>query len=237
MLKERIKYTDFLGQEREEDFYFNLSKAELSIMNVSAEGEGGLQEQLRNMVLNREAAKIIEFFEGFVSRSFGIRTEDGRSFVKTATARDQFLGSPAYDQLFMRLVTDSEYAVTFLKGVLPGDMGEEFDAAVSAEEAKQRSSQEARARSEAAMQGHKRPAEREIQTVTEEEAPPVASAPIDFGPDETQASERVKLEPTLPENARSTFEEPTDETRETRGYESPEYRPQPFVPPGVDLNN
>lgn len=37
MIKKRIKYTDFNGVEREEDFYFNISKAELVEMESSRE--------------------------------------------------------------------------------------------------------------------------------------------------------------------------------------------------------
>ena len=35
MLKKTIKYTDYDGNEREEDFYFNLSKAEITEMELS----------------------------------------------------------------------------------------------------------------------------------------------------------------------------------------------------------
>ena len=35
MLKKTIKYTDYNGQQREEDFYFNLNKAELAEMEMS----------------------------------------------------------------------------------------------------------------------------------------------------------------------------------------------------------
>lgn len=35
MLKKTIKYVDYNDEEREEDFYFNLTKAELTQMQLS----------------------------------------------------------------------------------------------------------------------------------------------------------------------------------------------------------
>ena len=37
MLKKTIKYTDYNGEEQTEDFYFNLSKAELTEMELFME--------------------------------------------------------------------------------------------------------------------------------------------------------------------------------------------------------
>ena len=47
MLKKTIKYTDYDGNEREEDFYFNLSKAEVTEMELSK--EGGMSEYIKKI--------------------------------------------------------------------------------------------------------------------------------------------------------------------------------------------
>ena len=38
MLKKTVTYVDYNGVERTEDFYFNLSKAEVTEMELSVEG-------------------------------------------------------------------------------------------------------------------------------------------------------------------------------------------------------
>ena len=45
MLKKTVTYTDYNGSERTEDFYFNLTKAEIMEMELST--SGGLAEMLR----------------------------------------------------------------------------------------------------------------------------------------------------------------------------------------------
>ena len=48
MLKKTIKYPDYNGKEREEDFYFNLNKAELTEMEFSQ--DGGLTSLIERVV-------------------------------------------------------------------------------------------------------------------------------------------------------------------------------------------
>ena len=48
MLKKTIKFTDFMGVEREEDFYFNLTKAEIMEMEMSE--TGGLAESIKKII-------------------------------------------------------------------------------------------------------------------------------------------------------------------------------------------
>ena len=58
MLKKSIKYTDYNGVERVEDFYFNLSKAEVAEMELSV--DGGMSAMLEKIVEtnNNKASKI-----------------------------------------------------------------------------------------------------------------------------------------------------------------------------------
>ena len=48
MLKKTITYTDYNGMERTEDFYFNLSKAELMEMEMST--TGGMEAYVEKIV-------------------------------------------------------------------------------------------------------------------------------------------------------------------------------------------
>ena len=60
MVKKTIKYTDYNGNEMEEDFYFNLSKVELLEMEMST--EGGLENKIKKIVESNNKYDIIKYF-------------------------------------------------------------------------------------------------------------------------------------------------------------------------------
>jgi hypothetical protein len=117
MLKEKIKYVDFNGLEREEEFFFNMTRSEIAVMELSK--EGGLVEWITSIIAKKDGEKIITFFQDFVLRSYGEKSQDGRAFVKSPELSARFSQTPAYDILFMRLVTDPEAAAAFLNAVIP----------------------------------------------------------------------------------------------------------------------
>jgi hypothetical protein len=122
MLKETIKYTDFNGVERTEDFYFNLNESELVEMATTAEGD--LAENLRQMVASNDAARIMRTFKDLIARAYGEKTPDGHKFVKSPELSKGFFETNAYNKLFIRLVTDPEYAARFIAGIIPANLPE-----------------------------------------------------------------------------------------------------------------
>lgn len=122
MLKKTIKYMNFNDEEVEEDFYFNLSKADLVKMEVGQKG-GGLQEHLKRIVAAEDNGKeIIEEMEAIVKAAYGVKTEDGKRFIKNEQLWEEFKSSEAYSVFFMELVTDSEAAALFVNQVVPQDL-------------------------------------------------------------------------------------------------------------------
>lgn len=117
MLKETITYTDYNGEERTEDFYFNLNKAE--IVNLQMKTEGGLDERLIKIVKAKDTKKIMEYFQDIIKWSYGVKSDDGKRFIKNQEVLDAFIQSPAYEELYLRLATDSEYAEKFVNGIVP----------------------------------------------------------------------------------------------------------------------
>lgn len=130
MLKKPILYTDYNGKTVTENFYFNLSLAELiklqmSTMTLSedmASTTGGLEEHIQEVINSRSGKRIIEMFDLFVDASFGVRSEDGRKFTKNAEVLADFKATPAYDVLFMELVTDADAGSKFINGIMPSDL-------------------------------------------------------------------------------------------------------------------
>ena len=117
MLKETIKYTDFNGVEREEDFYFNLTKAEITEMEMSV--DGGLVVRINKIVQAKDAKEIVKIFKTIVLDAYGEKSADGRRFIKTPELREAFSQTMAYSNLFMELATNDVKAAAFIKGIMP----------------------------------------------------------------------------------------------------------------------
>lgn len=94
MLKKHVKYVDYNGVEREEDFYFNLTKAELTEMELST--VGGLEQMIRNIIAAKDAPAIMKMFKELVLRAYGEKSLDGRRFIKNDEIREAFSQTEAY---------------------------------------------------------------------------------------------------------------------------------------------
>ena len=124
MLKKNIKYTDYNGVEREEDFFFNLSKAELMEMEMGT--AGGLAEMIQQTIKTQDAPTIIKIFKDIILKAYGEKSADGKRFIKVNDAgvplANGFAQTEAYSQLFMELATNADAAANFIKGIIPGDI-------------------------------------------------------------------------------------------------------------------
>ena len=119
MLKKTVNYTDYFGEERTKDLYFNLSKAELAEMSV---GDDSIQDQISKMVDGQDGKKILEFFRNFILKAYGERSEDGERFIKSEEVSKHFSQTAAFDKLLGDLVTYEEDPVEFMKALLPADI-------------------------------------------------------------------------------------------------------------------
>lgn len=130
MIKKTIKFVDYDGNEREEDFYFNLTKAELTEMELST--EGGMEQMIRKIISTKDNKKIVEMFKEIILKSYGEKSLDGRRFIKSKELTDAFVQTEAYSELFMELATDADAAAAFVNGVVP-QMPEDHRKAVNNE--------------------------------------------------------------------------------------------------------
>lgn len=119
MLKKTITYVDYNGAQRTEDFYFNLSKAEIMEMEMST--TGGLAETIQKIVSAQDAPAIIKIFKDLVLKAYGEKSPDGKRFIKSEEISTAFSQTEAYSQLFMELATDANAAAEFVNGIVPGD--------------------------------------------------------------------------------------------------------------------
>lgn len=128
MLKKTITYVDYNGEERKEDFYFNLSKAEVMEMELST--TGGLAEMIQRIVAAKDAPAIIKIFKDLVLKAYGEKSPDGKRFMKVDDNGKPlyiaFSQTEAYSQLFMELATDADAAAAFVNGIIPADMAKQI---------------------------------------------------------------------------------------------------------------
>ena len=120
MLKKTITYIDYNDVERTEDFYFNLTKAEITEMEMST--TGGLSEKIQNIVQAQDIPEIIKIFRELVLKAYGVKSPDGKRFIKKEELTEAFSQTEAYSQLFMELATDADAAAKFINGITPKDI-------------------------------------------------------------------------------------------------------------------
>lgn len=123
MLKKTITYNDYNGNKRTEDFYFNLTKAEVMEMEMSK--NGGLSEHIQRIVQSEDNAAIISIFKDIICKSYGEKSLDGKRFIKSKEITDAFVQTEAYSELFMALATNAEEAAAFVNGIIPVDINRE----------------------------------------------------------------------------------------------------------------
>lgn len=116
MIKKTIEYVDFNDQKRKEDFYFNLTKAE--IVDLESATKGGLTEKIQLIAAANDVPEIIKIFREILRLSYGVKTPDGR-FEKSEEHLNVFLSTNAYSELYYEMVTHPEQLADFVKGIVP----------------------------------------------------------------------------------------------------------------------
>lgn len=129
MLEKKIKFVDFNGEEREETFYFNLSEAE--IVKMQTEVKGGLSGIIQKIAETKDVPELLKLFEDLIKRSYGVKSNDGRSFIKNEEVWNDFYFTNAYSVLFMELTSSADAASNFINSIVPKNVLE------AAENAKQ----------------------------------------------------------------------------------------------------
>lgn len=123
MLKKTITYTDYDGVERTEDFYFNFTEAEL--MEWQLVTNGGLTSYVQKIVDAKDQPRLITLFKELLLKAYGIKSDDGRRFIKSEKISEEFSQNPAYSILYMELVTDDKLAADFVNGIIPAKLSEQ----------------------------------------------------------------------------------------------------------------
>ena len=126
MIKKTVTYIDFNGNERTEDFYFNLTQFELAELDLGVSGVGGgLLGLLKQIVREKDQRRIVEYFKKIVLMSYGEKSVDGRRFTKSEEIRNGFAPTQAFSKIYMELAQDADAAAAFVNGIMPEEVVEE----------------------------------------------------------------------------------------------------------------
>ena len=123
MYIKEITYKDYDDVERTEKFYFNLTKAELIESELTT--VGGLENEIRRIVEAKDMPSIIKIFKRLILQAYGIKSDDGRRFMKSEEISRSFAETEAYSELFTELASNTEAAIAFVNGILPKELLEE----------------------------------------------------------------------------------------------------------------
>lgn len=130
MFVKKIKYTNFAGETREEEFFFHMSKTDIVQWQYSV--NGGIDELFRKVINENDQSSLISLVTDLIHRAYGEKSVDGKRFEKKRNGHDladDFEQTAAYDVLFMELISSSEAASEFINGIMPPDLVAQIDAA------------------------------------------------------------------------------------------------------------
>ena len=120
MLTKEITYTDYNGNVRKEKHYFHLTTSELARLELMT--EGGMEQKLRDIIDSQDRAQIMRTFDSIIDMAYGVKSEDGRQFVKSPEIVKAFKETPAYDKFFMELLTNEKAAADFVNGIVADEI-------------------------------------------------------------------------------------------------------------------
>ena len=120
MYVKEIEYTDFNGVARKEKFYFNLTKAEILDMELGK--TGGLTEYIQKIIAAQDTLAVMALFKQLLLKSYGVKSDDGRRFIKNDEVRSEFEQTQAFSDLYMLLALDDDEASKFVNAIVPEDM-------------------------------------------------------------------------------------------------------------------
>jgi len=117
MYVKTVEYEDYNGEKRKDDLYFHLTEAELFRTQVST--VGGFEELVERIIKTRNVPELMKVFEDLIHKSYGVKSPDGKRFIKNEEIWNEFYESEAYSVFFMELLTNDVEAAKFVNGVIP----------------------------------------------------------------------------------------------------------------------
>lgn len=144
MLKKIVNYEDFNGENQTEECFFNLTKTEL--IEMAMDLPEGISESVGddpNKIDEEKAVGklmetmgnkgILKFIKDLVLKSYGIKSADGRRFMKVdengKPLSVEFSQTMAFEAIIDEFMSDDIAAANFVNGIIPSSIADKIPAA------------------------------------------------------------------------------------------------------------
>ena len=121
MLKKTVEYTNFNGQKRSQDLYFNMNKFELTQMMIGADNVP-FQEYMQRLLDTQDVSEMLTVVKDILLMAYGVKSTDGEHFVKSADIRHEFETSASFPELYYQLMSHPDELLKFVWGIMPPDL-------------------------------------------------------------------------------------------------------------------
>lgn len=119
MITREITYTDYNGDEQTEKYYFDLTVPEMLELSFSSAGD--IQSTLERLSNSRKIGEIFNIIQTLIFKSVGVKSDDGKRFVKNEEVLNDFKQSRGYESFLMKMMQDTDYASKFIEQLIPQD--------------------------------------------------------------------------------------------------------------------
>lgn len=117
MIVREIAYTDYNGDEQTEKYYFDLTVPEMLELSFSSAGD--IQSTLERLSNSRKVGEIFNIIQTLIFKSVGVKSDDGKRFVKNEEVLNDFKQSRGYESFLMKMMQDTDYASKFIEQLIP----------------------------------------------------------------------------------------------------------------------
>lgn len=122
MISYNVTFEDWDGKSHTETHRFNLTKTEVQTLN--ARYGGSLQNTLARLSMTENAREMMDILMDVFKTAYGRMDDDRVHFRKSEKILDDFASTPAFDKLFMEIMSSDENSAAFVRGILPKKMQE-----------------------------------------------------------------------------------------------------------------
>ena len=119
MITREVTYTDYNGDEQTEKYYFDLTVPEMLELSFSSAGD--IQSTLERLSNSRKVGEIFNIIQTLIFKSVGVKSDDGKRFVKNEEVLNDFKQSRGYESFLMKMMQDTDYASKFIEQLIPQD--------------------------------------------------------------------------------------------------------------------
>ena len=128
MLKKHVKYQGFDGEIIEEDLYFNLTRMDAIELSARYESKD-LAAYMDEIVKKKDIVSLYRVLKDIVLLAYGVKSEDGKRFIKNETVKKEFEESLAFAQLIEDLHETESALSEFVTGITSQIRGMDLNSA------------------------------------------------------------------------------------------------------------